>query len=478
MDLVSSTCAHNSTLQQVLLAINNKPAGIAFVVNDSNQICGVVTDGDFRRMLLKGRTLEDQLMPADLGDFVYARQGESIQDLLKKSNKKVRIIPIVDDEMRVVDFFRYEHRVKMIPVAEPDLRGKEFEYLSDAFLSTWISSAGKYIDKFESEFAAFCGTKHGVATSNGTVALHLALVALGIGEGDEVIVPDLTFAATINAVLHANATPVIVDIEEEGWCIDPVEIEKAITPRTKAIIPVHVYGQPCDMDAIMDIAQRHDLKVIEDAAEAHGAKFKGQRVGSFGDIACFSFFGNKVITTGEGGMCLTNSDELNEKMRVLRDHGMNKKKKYWHDTIGFNYRMTNLQAAIGCAQLERIDQILAAKKSLEASYRKVLEGFGFIHWQADMPERARIVWLVCALIKTDARDRVIQALRDNGVDARPFFYPLSEMDVYKNYVFSNERASRIAYRGINLPTINEVDFDTVKRGFEKAEVQLMSEGNG
>ena len=215
-----------------------------------------------------------------------------------------------------------------IPIAEPQIGRNELNNLVSAFNSTWISSIGPYITQFEEEFSNYCGMKYGVSTSNGTTALHLALAALGVSEGDEVIVPDITFAATINAVLYVGATPVIVDIEEDGWCIDCDEIEKAITPRTKAIIPVHIYGQPCNMGRIVEIAKKYGLFIVEDCAEAHGAMFDEKKVGSFGDISCFSFFGNKIITTGEGGMCLTNNDELNLKMRVLRDHGMNKQFKY------------------------------------------------------------------------------------------------------------------------------------------------------
>jgi perosamine synthetase len=454
-------------MRHLLEAINNAPAGIAFITEDDGKLCGVVTDGDFRRMLLAGKSLDESFDKSALSDFVYAKQGEKIEDLLQKTDRKVRLIPIVNDNHEPVDYFRYEHRVNMMPVAEPDLAGNEFKYLSDAFLSTWISSSGAYINRFESDFAEFCGTKHGIATSNGTVALHLAMVALGIGEGDEVIVPDLTFAASINTVIHANATPVIVDIKEDTWCIDPAEIEKAITPKTKAIMPVHVYGQACDMDAIMAIAEKHNLYVIEDAAEAHGAEFKGKRVGSFGHVSTFSFYGNKVITTGEGGMCVTNSDELNERMRVLRDHGMSKQKRYWHDMVGYNYRMTNLQAAIGCAQLERIDAISAERRVTENTYKERLSKFDFIQWQKDIEGRKRITWLVCATVNGIDRDQVFEALKNNGVDVRPFFYPLSDMDVYKPYVFSKGNSQKVSKIGMNLPTIRNVDFDKIVEALEQ-----------
>ncbi|KKM16310.1 hypothetical protein LCGC14_1687160, partial [marine sediment metagenome] len=242
----------------------------------------------------------------------------------------------------------------MIPVAEPILGEEELKNVIEAIKTGWISSKGKFITEFENGFARYCGVKFGVTTSNGTAALHLALKALGIKEGDEIIIPDLTFVATASTVKYCNAKPVLVDIHPNYWCIHPEKIEEMITSKTKAIIPVHLYGNSCDMDPIMHIAREHDLYVIEDAAEAHGGKYKGKMLGSFGDISCFSFYANKTITTGEGGMCLTNDKDLAEKMINLRDHGMNKEKRYWHDIIGYNYRMTNLQAAVGVAQLAKL----------------------------------------------------------------------------------------------------------------------------
>jgi len=351
-----------------------------------------------------------------------------------------------------VDYFEYNQDT-YFPVAIPNLNGNEFKYLTDAFMSTWISSTGEYINRFEEKFSTYSDCKYGVAVSNGTVAIHLALVTLGIGEGDEVIIPDLTFAATINTVLHANATPVIVDVEESSWCIDPVEIEKAITPKTKAIIPVHIYGQSCDMEAIMKIANKYNLKVIEDCAEAHGAMQNGKKVGSFGDIGCFSFFGNKVITTGEGGMCVTNNSELDEKMRTLRDHGMSKTKRYWHDVVGYNYRLTNLQAAIGLAQLERIEKIHKNRREYEENYKDILDTKKFT-FQNELKNRRRITWLVSILVNENVdKDEYIDELKENGIDARPFFYPLSDMDIYKSYCNVGTPISKmLSKRGFNLPT--------------------------
>ena len=443
-----SIISHNVSLRKVLEAINaTPPAGIAFVEDQQGKLCGVVTDGDVRRWLLEGYNLDDNLSEIALGDFVYAKQGESLEEILNRTSNKIRLIPIVNDDFEVVDYIQLDRRFRL-PVAIPDLNnGNELKYLTDAFLSSWISSQGAYINRFEEDFSSYCGMDYGVATSNGTVAIHLALKALGVGEGDEVILPDLTFAATINAVLHSGATPVIVDICEDDWCIDPDEIKKAISPRTKAVIPVHIYGQPCQMDEIQQICADHNLFMIEDAAEAHGAEFKGQKVGSFGDISTFSFFANKIITTGEGGMCLTNSQELNDKMKVLRDHGMNKQKRYWHDEVGYNYRMTNMQAAIGCAQLERIEEILIAREKLEAAYKTNLENTGLFNFQKNFESRKKSVWLVSALYEGENKDEFMKNLNEHGIDIRSFFYPLSSMPVFQKYTFSNKNSIKVAAKG-------------------------------
>lgn len=444
-------CPEKANIIEALRIINKNSKGMVFVIDDHRRALGVLSDGDVRRGLLSGLDLTSPVSQAMRRDFVSATNDDDDKTIIAKFSQAIKIIPILNEKKEIVDYNEY-HRELKIPVALPDLSGKELDYLTDAFISTWISSIGEYITRFEQGFADYCNVRHGVAVSNGTVALHLALVALGIGPGDEVIVPDLTFAATINAVLYTGATPVIVDVERSSWCIDPKEIKKAITKKTKAIIPVHVYGHACDMDPIMTLAKKHHLYVIEDAAEAHGATYKGRKVGSFGDINCFSFFANKIITTGEGGMCLTNSDELNEKMRVLRDHGMSKTKKYWHEQVGFNYRLTNLQAAIGVAQLERIDEIIARRADLERQYSELLSGIPVVEFEIDEPDRTRVTWLVAILFKAGDRDELISLLKAQGVDARPFFYSLSSMPVYAKYAFSNTVSRLLSKVGLNLPT--------------------------
>ena len=445
----------NNTLLEVMQIINENSLGVCFVADDQDVLLGVLTDGDIRRALLANNSLSASASEILSDNFIFGRVGDSSADLIGKFNrdpeKKINIIPIVDDRNRVVDYFQYSNDVHF-PVAVPNLGGNEFKYLTDAFLSTWISSTGSYINKFEESFSSYSDCQYGIAVSNGTASLHLALLALGIGEGDEVIVPDLTFASTINAVLHANATPVIVDIEESSWCIDPAEIKNAITKNTKAVIPVHLYGQVCDMDQIMGLAREFKLKVVEDCAEAHGATFHGKKVGSFGDVGSFSFFGNKVITTGEGGMCITNSKELDERIRLLRDHGMSKSRRYYHEVVGYNYRLTNLQAAIGLAQLERIDVIHKNRKMYEDLYRNLLLEPRF-RFQTDFCNRERVTWLVSLLVNSrNERDKLIGLLKDNAIEARPFFYVLSEMDIYRKYSKKTAKnAKKISDCGVNLP---------------------------
>lgn len=342
---------------------------------------------------------------------------------------------------------------RFYPVSQPSIGDLEIAYVEDAVRSGWISSLGPYVDRFEAEFAAFCGTSHAVSVSNGTVAIHLALVALGIGPGDEVIVPDLSFIATANAVLMAGATPVFADIDAETLCVDAASAARAITPRTKAIMPVHLYGHPADMTAIGQVARDNGLLVIEDAAEAHGAEWDGKRVGSFGAAATFSFYGNKNLTTGEGGMITTNDGALAARLRHLRDHAMSKEKRYWHNELGYNYRLTNLQAALGCAQLERADAMLGRRREIFERYQASLAGRQDIRLNRTAPGALHSYWMICAEFEglTAAnRDGFIAALKDRGVDTRPYFYPMSAMP----YLTAADTpvSHKVAQAGLNLPT--------------------------
>jgi perosamine synthetase len=345
---------------------------------------------------------------------------------------------------------------EFIPVAAPVLDGNEKAYVLDCLDSTWIASSGKYLDRFEAAFAEFCGVKHAVSCSNGTTALHLALLALGVGPGDEVIVPTLTFVATANAVTYCGARSVFVDAEPETWNIDPAAIEAKITPRTKGIMVVHLFGHPADMEPIRAIARRHGLFVLEDAAQAHGAECRGGRAGALGDIATFSFFGNKIITTGEGGMVTTGDDALAERMRLLRTHGMDPARRYWHPVVGYNYRMTNIAAAIGLAQLERVQWQLERRDEVVRWYQEALAGTGVLTFQAEKPWAHHVWWMFSVLVSPEAgdRDTIMAALRAQGIETRPIVHPIHTLPPYvdasRGAAFPVAEA--IARTGINLPT--------------------------
>ncbi len=354
----------------------------------------------------------------------------------------------------------------MIPISKPTISHLEAQYVNEAVSSGWVSSLGKFIEEFEAGFAEFCGVKHCVSTANGTVAIHLALKVLGIGSGDEVIVPDLTFVATANAVMLAGATPVFADVQYGDWCLDPESVKRKLSPRTKAIIPVHLYGHPSAMNELQAIAEEHRLKIIEDAAEAHGAKYHGRRVGGLGDCATFSFYGNKIITTGEGGCITTNSDEIAARARLLRDHGMSKERRYWHTEVGYNYRMTNLQAALGVAQLEKIDYFLRERDRIFDTYKRSLLPLGFIV-NPRLENTRPVNWLTCVLLpggnRAD-RDELLVNLKGQGIDTRPFFYPMTAMPIYEGE--GNSVSADLSARGLNLPTFP---------GLEDREIHYISE---
>lgn len=339
-----------------------------------------------------------------------------------------------------------------IPIYQPSLSGREKEYVMDCLDSTWISSKGSYIGRFEKAFSEKIGVKHALTVSNGTVALHLALVALGIKAGDEVIVPSLTYIASVNAITYTNAKPVFVDSLPDTWQQDPQDIRQKITAKTRAIMVVHLYGHPCDMDSIMQIAEEYGLYVIEDCAEAFGSTYKGKYVGSIGNIATFSFFGNKTITTGEGGMVVTNSPELFSKAAHFRGQGLASQREYWHDVIGYNYRMTNICAAIGLAQLEQADNFIQAKRAIALRYQQELANLpvSLHHEGADV---THTYWMNSILVE-EAKDR--EALRaylaKDGIETRPLFYPIHTMPMYCAESSDYPVAENLALRGINLPS--------------------------
>jgi len=345
----------------------------------------------------------------------------------------------------------------LIPVSKPSITGLEKDYVTNALASGWVSSQGEYLEAFEEAFAQYCGTRYALAVANATVGLHLVLTALGVGPGDEVIVPDFTFVATANAVHQTGAKAVFADINPESLCIDSSSVRSLITERTKALVPVHLYGHPCDMQALNDVAKEYGLFVVEDAAEAHGAKIKEQKVGSFGTAGVFSFYGNKIITTGEGGMITTNDERLFSKAKLLRGHAMQPANRYWHEMVGYNYRMTNLQAALGLAQLERIETIIEKRLLVFKWYSRYLEHVPLIKLNSSLPHVRNVCWMICMQAKgmnMGSRALLMSELKDHGVDTRPFFYPVSDMPMYSRA--NTPVAHEVHVTGINLPTFYDL----------------------
>jgi perosamine synthetase len=346
---------------------------------------------------------------------------------------------------------------RQIPISNPVLGQEETEYVMDCLRTKWISSVGEYVERFELAFAKVAGTKHAISCSNGTAALHLALLAMEVKPGDEVLVPTLTFVAPANAAVYCGAKPVFVDVDRGTWCMDASQLEARITPKTRGIIAVHLRGHPADMDAILEIARRHQLFVVEDAAQAHGAQFRGCPVGSVGDIATFSFFGNKMITTGEGGMVTTNDDRAAELIRLVKNQGMTRERRYWHTVTGYNYRLTNIQAAIGLAQLDRLETQLMRHREVAAWYREELAGVRGLWWQQEK-EWARHAWWQFVVVVDDEfgldRDAIMGKLQADGIDARRLYFPMHQLPIFAGLVGRETYpvADYLASRGICLPT--------------------------
>ena len=391
------------------------------------------------------------------------------------------IIPAADPEVklsyRAIPTFDQPSRRRIIPVCEPTLAGNELKYVQRAIETNWISSAGSYITDFENQFAEACGATYGIACANGTIALHLVLATLGLGPGDEVILPTFTMIATPNAVTYCGANPVLVDNEPDYWQMDVEQVAAKITPRTKAIIPVHIYGHPVDMDPLMALAEKHGIYVIEDAAEAHGAEYKGRRCGGIGHAAGFSFYANKILTTGEGGMITTNDREIARLAWNLRDHAFSTERHFWHKFVGFNYRMTNLQGAVGLAQVEQLDDFIEARRRNAARYSERLADVPGITTPPEAPWAKSVYWMYGILVDSAVygmnRDQLRKVLADNGVETRTFFIPIHTQPVYWD-AFKGQRfpeAEKLCRDGLYLPSASsltsaEIEYvtDVIKDG--------------
>jgi perosamine synthetase len=356
----------------------------------------------------------------------------------------------------------------MIPVNEPLLAQRELEYVSECVRTGWVSSAGRFIEEFEQKWATYCGRHHGIAVSNGTAALQVAVACLGLKPGDEVILPTFTIISCALAVIYSGGVPVLVDCDPRTWCMDITQIEKKITSRTRAIMPVHIYGHPVDMDHILQLAEKHDLAIIEDAAEVHGAEYLSgrntnqsawRRCGSFGTLSCFSFYANKLITTGEGGMILTDDKMLAEKARSLRNLCFQSNRRFYHEQLGFNFRLTNLQAALGLAQVERIEEIIARKRWIGQEYNRRLAGLKGLQLPVEESWARNVYWMYGIVLSEETgMDATVfaQRLKGQGIETRPFFLGLHEQPVFhQRELFLRERypvAERIARQGLYLPS--------------------------
>ena len=354
-----------------------------------------------------------------------------------------------------------------IHYTKPSITEKEVEYATDATRNGWGEQCYDYINRFEELFKHHLGVKHAIATSSCTGALHMGLAALGVGPGDEVIMADTNWIATVAPILHLGAKPIFIDILPDSWCINTALIEEAISPRTKVIIAVHLYGNLCEMDQLLTIGDKHNITVIEDAAEAIGSVYYGKRAGSMSEFGTFSFHGTKTLTTGEGGVFVTNNDELYERVLTLSNHGRsrNQTKQFWPDMIGFKYKMSNIQAAIGCAQVERIEELIGRKKEILCYYKRRLEGFPGVIMNPEPEGIINGAWMPAIVFDKETgitRDKLQKVFAEENIDARVFFWPLSSLDMFED-VSGNYVAWSVPENAINLPSYHDITVDDLFR---------------
>lgn len=458
----------SASAYEALLKLDRTGNRFLFIVDNTGRLIGLLTDGDIRRGLLRGLDVRGGVTAFMPREFVSLPVEATDREIGETLVGPISFLPLLDAQGRPVDYAS-QQRHHRYPIAQPVLEGNEEAYITECVRTGWISSQGRFVGEFERKLGEFHGADAAVAVANGTVALQLALAALNIGPGDEVIVPTLTFAATASAVVHAGATPVFADVDAETWVVGIPQIEAVLTEHTRAIIPVHLYGYPCPMPEICNLARRHGIRVIEDAAEAFGATIGGRLVGSFGDAASFSFFGNKTITTGEGGALLFKDPAVRQRACTLRDHGMSPERRYWHLEPGYNYRMTNLQAAVGVAQMERIADILKRKQRILEFYTSEFSGRPEFEFQRACVDGRPSCWIYTLLLAADAgigRDELATRLLRNGIETRPMFYPLHSMPAFSRY--AGEKcfpvAAGLAPRGLSFPsavTLSEASLENI-----------------
>ena len=445
----------------LLSKINKSGLGIIFVITQENKIFGSISDGDIRRYLLKRKidiiNYKSKLIKKNPVTANITDDKKKILKLLDPTLNKVRIncVPLINSKKEIVDVSTI-YSLGRIPLLSPQISIKEKNNVMNCLNSGWISSAGDYVEKFEKNFSNYLGGGYSLSVSNGTTGIELALRALGVGQGDEVLLPNFTFAATINAVINSKATPKLIDIDKETWTIDIKQIKKHITNKTKAIIPVHIYGQSAHSDEIRKIAKKNKLLIIEDCAEALGGTYKKRLIGREGDASTFSFYPNKLITTGEGGMVVFKDKKIFNKAKKLRNQGRSTSKMFWHDFAGFNFRMTNIQAAIGVAQLDRINSFMKSRKRVFTIYDNFFKKHDDILLLPKNKWSKNSLWLYTILITSlneVKRDLLINKLAKLGIETRPGFYPINTMDPYKKFgKGSYPNSNKISYISVSLPS--------------------------
>ena len=454
-------------LKDCLKIIEKNENGMAFICNKNNKILGIITDGDIRRYLIKNNNLDCLVKKVMKKRFISLPSNSTPERIRKKLTHAIKLIPLVNKK-QLVDIASH-YRFRLLPLYEPYIKGNEQKYVNDAINSGWISSKGKYVKHFESIFCKSIGCKNALSTSSGTSALQLALLTLGIKNGDEVIVPNLTFAAVYNSVIFSGAKPIFVDINKKTLCINEDLIEKKITKKTKAIITVHSYGCISNMYKIMKLAKKYKLYVIEDCAHALGTYYKKKNAGLFGDASTFSFYGNKTISTGEGGMVVFKSKNNHKKADIIKNHGMSKVKPYWHDEYGLNFRMTNIQASIGVAQMEQFKEIIKRKKNISNYYTQKLSKISTVDLVVTPKGSINSHWLYTIILNNKSkisRDNLIKKFMHEGIEVKRLFFGADEMNLYKKYNIKNDNFpdSRIVSRnGICLPSFTGLNKDSLDK---------------
>ena len=457
----------HSSLRDAMSMINDNLSKIVFICSN-NSLIGSLSDGDIRRHLLRNGDLSDNVKVAMNNKPISIKLSDTNNsDVISKvllSAPKINLFPVLDNDLKICKIFM-RNKLPYFPIYEPSLDGKELSYLSNCLDTNWISSQGKYVSLFENSITTLLENKYqSLAVSSGTSALFLALKSLDIGEGDLVAVPSLTFAATVNAIIHTGASPIFIDVDKHTWCITPETIKPALSYGIKALISVDLYGNSCDSEAIKLIAKKHNFWFIEDAAEALGTKYNKKHVGAYADAVTFSFFGNKTVTTGEGGMVCFKENLFFEKAKVLRDHGMNPTKRYWHDTIGYNFRLTNLQASIGVAQMERLENIIGKKIEIHNLYFDALNHL--LEFQKETKNCSSSFWLTSAIISNkQSIDDIIKTAKDINIEIRRGFYPIHSMPPYASFPKCNlANTCSISSKIISLPSspnLNRMDINYI-----------------